>query len=128
SNPADAEVIVVLTQDPAGRPPIEWRLAGPPRAWHHVETFGGDPTPRQFLGQGARHGDDRVEAAERAALQPLVTPVLPVPSREAVHRRYDRDSEPPGHDRIEHVGSVAVRVDDVRPQVRAQLSKRRALP
>jgi len=69
-----------------------------------------------------------IEAAERAALQPLVTPVLPVPSREAVHRRYDRDSEPPGHDRIEHVGSVTVRVDDVRPQVRAQLGKRRALP
>src|SRR5437867_13150043 len=53
SNPAYAETIVVPPHGPAGRRPIEWRLGGPPRVWHPVETLGGAPTPPQLLGQGA---------------------------------------------------------------------------
>ena len=127
ARPTDDEAVGRELQDPAGGRPIAGRRQWLPRVGDLVDPRRRNAAPPQEPDERPAHGDHRVEAPERAALQPLVHAVLPPAAGEAVHRRDDRNPLTPGDARVQHVRPVTVRMHDVGAELAQQLRDRGAL-
>ena len=127
-DPADHEGVPGKPQHEPRRGAVERGCGRTPRVRYRVQ-----PRPRhaglgQAVDQRPGHRHHRVAAPERAALQPLIAAVLPAAAGEPVHRGDYGNPQPTGHARVHHIRPVAVRVDDIRPDVAAQRRDRLALP
>ena len=126
ADPADHKRLRPETQRAPGGGAIE-RRPRPPGVRDHVDPLRVNARTHEPRLERLRHHDHRVEAPERATLQPLVHAVLPVPAGEAVHGRDHGNPGTPSDARVQHVRPVPVRMDDRRPQPPAQLRHRAAL-
>src|SRR5690606_8730287 len=102
---------------------VEGRRRREPRVGEGHDAIARYAVADELVGQGARDGDDRVEAHEGAALEPLVEPVAEPAAGEAVNGRDDRDTERAGDAGVNEIGPIAVGVDDVGSEAPAEVGQ-----
>src|SRR5262249_45379248 len=87
-----------------------------------------DAAAAQRAHQRPRHRDDGVKAPKQRELEPFVQARDPTEATRSVDGGDGCEAERASNSGVDHVRPAAVRVDDVRPELDAQLSDQATLP